>query len=71
MSEPDYWALAARHHCPDCGKPLRMRHTRQNYTGRDVYRVRCTDPRHWLGPWKPTEAAAYQAMLDQFKGAQP
>lgn len=57
----DYRQLAARYHCPQCGRKLHMRHTRMNHTGRDSYRMRCNDPRHWLGPWKPTMQAAYQA----------
>lgn len=66
--EPDYRASAREWHCPQCGKPMRMTHTRQNHTGRDSYRVRCADPRHYLGPWKPTEQAAYAAAKTQLDG---
>lgn len=64
----DYWKLAGEYHCPQCGRPLRMRHSRQNHTGRDSYRVRCMDPRHYLGPWKPTEREAYMAAKAELDG---
>ncbi|NEG56149.1 hypothetical protein [Bifidobacterium platyrrhinorum] len=64
----DYWKLAGEYHCPQCARPLHMRTAQQNHTPRTSYRVRCTDPRHYLGPWKPSEREAYEAARKQLDG---
>lgn len=56
----DYDKNTARLHCPQCGQPLHLRHAVDD-RGADSYRVRCTNPDHYKGPWRPSKGGAFEA----------